>query len=67
MRYFIISLCVLLVSCNTSKEKKEVQFVNPTTENELVQNIYVVKTIIYAKSQITKVNSARAIKTNHLL
>ena len=52
MRYFIIILCVLFVSCNTSKEKKEVQLVKPTTENELVQNIYVVKTIIYAKDSL---------------
>jgi len=67
MRYFIISLCVLFFSCNTSKEKKEVQSTNPTTENELVQNIYIVKTIIYSKdslpitADIYEVNNKRPI------
>lgn len=53
MRYFIISLCILFISCNTSNEKKEVQPVKKTTlDDQQAQNIYVVKTIIYSKDSL---------------
>mgnify|MGYP001049923859 CR=1 FL=1 len=53
MRYFIISIFVLFISCNTSKDKKEIQSVEKTILNEVeTQNIYVVKTIIYAKDSL---------------
>ena len=53
MRYFILSISLLFVSCNISSEKKEIKNVESVlVEKPIVPNIYVVKTIIFSKDSL---------------
>ncbi|NOR27734.1 MAG: hypothetical protein GQ540_04290 [Lutibacter sp.] len=53
MRYFILSISLLFVSCNIFSEKKEVKIIeSKVIEKPIVPNIYVVKTIIYSKDSL---------------
>jgi len=53
MRYLILSVSLLIVSCNISSKKKEVKAIeSKVVEKSVVQNIYIVKTIIYSKDSL---------------